>query len=79
MIKFKALKITNSTLCIVKLSLNRLSIANSRTVYSIVDFLAEIGGLYGLLIIGAEKLIKLLNTQKLYVVSLIKHMQPIFP
>ena len=79
MIKFKVLKITNSTLCIVKLSLNRLSIANSRTVYSVVDFLAEIGGLYGLLIIGAEKLIKLLNKQKLYVVSLIKHMQPIFP
>jgi hypothetical protein len=44
---------TNNTLCIVKLELNRLKIVSSRTVYSILDFLAEIGGLYGLILIAA--------------------------
>jgi hypothetical protein len=44
---------TNNTLTFYEFTLDRLKVKSSRSVYSFIDFLAEIGGLYGLLIIGA--------------------------
>lgn len=70
---------SNNTLGIYQFTLDRLTIKSSRSVYNFIDYLAEIGGFYGLLTIGAQMLIKLLNTHKLYIVSLIKHMEPVFP
>ena len=46
-------------------------------MYAIFDVLSEMGGLSGLFVPFVKILLELLQTQNLYLVSLMKHMRPV--
>ena len=74
-------KITNvastNTVLTIKMEVEGQKFFSSRRIYSILDFLSEIGGFSGIFIPIASAILKILQTQKLYTISLIKHMQPL--
>ena len=70
---------SNSTLSINRLDLNRIAVKSSRTVYTILDFVSEIGGFYGLLTLSIQIFINALFTPQMFLVSLIKHVEPLYP
>jgi hypothetical protein len=70
---------SKNTFGVFILDLNRITIKSSRNVYTVIDFIAEIGGLYGILTLAFQFFLDSLFTPRMYIISLIKHMEPLYP